>query len=144
MFLTGMNEWRRLDAWPPKNLQPTRLYFDAGGKLSRRRRQSQGRSTNTSAIRISRCRMSATSRGGMTGDYMTEDQRFASQRPDVLVYQTAPLDHDMIVAGPVKVNLQVSTTGTDADFVVKLVDVYPDDYPTPGADPRDSRCAPTR
>ena len=67
----------------------------------------------------------------MTSDYMTEDQRFASRRPDVLVYQTPPLDQDMIIAGPVKVNLHVSTTGTDSDFVVKLIDVYPDDYPTP-------------
>ena len=70
---------------------------------------------------------------GMTSDYMTEDQRFASRRPDVLVYQTPPLDQDMIVAGPIKVNLHVSTTGTDSDFVVKLVDVYPNDYPTPAA-----------
>jgi uncharacterized protein len=62
---------------------------------------------------------------------MTEDQRFAAQRTDVLVYETAPLDHDMIIAGPVKVNLHVSTTGTDADFVVKVIDVYPDDYPSP-------------
>jgi len=68
---------------------------------------------------------------GMTGDYMTEDQRFASSRPDVLVYQTPPLDRDLIVAGPIKVSLHVSTTGTDSDFVVKVVDVYPDDYPTP-------------
>jgi putative CocE/NonD family hydrolase len=62
---------------------------------------------------------------------MTEDQRFASQRADVLVYQSEPLDGDVVVAGPVKVHLSVSTTGTDSDFVVKLVDVYPNDYPTP-------------
>ena len=70
---------------------------------------------------------------GMTADYMTEDQRFASRRPDVLVYQTPPLDQDMIIAGSIKVNLHVSTTGTDSDYVVKLVDVYPNDYPTPAA-----------
>jgi len=69
----------------------------------------------------------------MTADYMTEDQRFASRRTDVLVYQTPVLDADLIVAGPVKVRLHVSTTGTDADFVVKLVDVYPNDYPAPVA-----------
>jgi putative CocE/NonD family hydrolase len=68
---------------------------------------------------------------GMTSDYMTEDQRFASQRTDVLVYQTEPLEEDLIVAGPIKVKLNVSTTGTDADFVVKLIDVYPGTYPTP-------------
>jgi putative CocE/NonD family hydrolase len=72
---------------------------------------------------------------GMTPDYLTEDQRFASQRPDVLVYETAPLDGDLIVAGPMKVHLTVSTSGTDSDFVVKVVDVYPNDYPTPGPAP---------
>jgi hypothetical protein len=69
----------------------------------------------------------------MTSDYMTEDQRFASRRTDVLVYRTPPLDEDMTIAGPIKVNLEVSTSGTDSDFVVKLVDVYPNDYPTPAA-----------
>jgi hypothetical protein len=67
----------------------------------------------------------------MTSDYMTEDQRFAAQRPDVLVYQGEPLDHDVVVAGPIKVDLHVATTGTDSDFVVKVIDVYPRDYPTP-------------
>ena len=71
----------------------------------------------------------------MTSDYMTEDQRFASRRPDVLVYQTPPLEEDLIVAGPVQVRLHVATTGTDADFVVKLVDVYPDDFPAPATPP---------
>jgi putative CocE/NonD family hydrolase len=73
--------------------------------------------------------------GGMTRDYMTEDQRFASRRTDVLTYQTTPLDADLVVAGPVKVDLNVSTSGTDSDFVVKLVDVYPGDYPTPESTP---------
>jgi putative CocE/NonD family hydrolase len=62
---------------------------------------------------------------------MTEDQRFASQRPDVLVYKTEVLDGDLIVAGPIKVDLTVSTSGTDSDFVVKVIDVYPGDYPSP-------------
>ena len=66
---------------------------------------------------------------GMTREYMTDDQRFASRRPDVLVYQTDPLTDDVTVAGPLQAELYVSTTGTDADFVVKLIDVYPDDAP---------------
>jgi putative CocE/NonD family hydrolase len=69
----------------------------------------------------------------MTNDYMTEDQRFASQRPDVLVYETEALEQDLIIAGPIRVSINVSTTGTDSDFVVKLVDVYPGNYPTPKA-----------
>jgi uncharacterized protein len=62
---------------------------------------------------------------------MTEDQRFAATRPDVLVYRSEPLDEDLVIAGPVDVKLTVSTSGTDSDFVVKLVDVYPGDYPQP-------------
>jgi putative CocE/NonD family hydrolase len=59
--------------------------------------------------------------------YMTADQRFASRRPDVLVYQTEPLAADVTLAGPIEASLSVTTTGTDADFVVKLIDVYPGD-----------------
>jgi putative CocE/NonD family hydrolase len=66
---------------------------------------------------------------GMNRDYMTEDQRFASTRPDVLVYETEPVADDVTIAGPIKVNLQVSTSGTDSDFVVKVIDVYPGDFP---------------
>ena len=69
---------------------------------------------------------------------MTEDQRFAARRPDVLVFRTEPLVHDVTVFGPVGVDLKVSTTGTDSDFDVKLIDVYPGDYPdyaTPPSQP---------
>jgi putative CocE/NonD family hydrolase len=68
---------------------------------------------------------------GMQRDYMTEDQRFAATRPDVLVYQTPPLEDDLTVLGPIGVDLHVSTSGTDSDFVVKVIDVFPGDYPTP-------------
>src|SRR5579885_3056916 len=77
-----------------------------------------------------------TSGFGMPGDYMTYDQRFASERPDVLTYETEPLAHDVTIAGPVTPSLRVSTTGTDSDFVVKLIDVYPDDFPDPDPNPR--------
>jgi hypothetical protein len=65
----------------------------------------------------------------MAREYMTADQRFASRRTDVLAYETEPLEEDLTVAGPVLASLRVSTSGTDSDFVVKLVDVYPDEYP---------------
>jgi putative CocE/NonD family hydrolase len=65
----------------------------------------------------------------MTREYMTDDQRHAATRPDVLVYQTEPVTEEMTVAGPIRVSLDVSTSGTDSDFVVKLIDVYPDDAP---------------
>jgi putative CocE/NonD family hydrolase len=66
---------------------------------------------------------------GVLNSYMTEDQRFAAQRPDVLVFQTEPLDHDVSVFGPIQVDLKVSTSGTDSDFDVKVIDVFPGDYP---------------
>jgi len=66
---------------------------------------------------------------GMIAEYTTEDQRFASQRPDVLVYQTEPLTEDLVVAGPINVNLTISSTATDSDFVVKVIDVFPNTYP---------------
>ena len=75
----------------------------------------------------------------MTREYMVDDQRFASTRPDVLVYQTAPLKDDVTLAGPIGATLYVSTSGTDSDFVVKLVDVYPDDYPDPSPNPEKLR-----
>jgi putative CocE/NonD family hydrolase len=70
---------------------------------------------------------------------MTDDQRFASTRPDVLVYRTEPLETDVTFAGPFTASLQVSVTGTDADFVIKLIDVYPDDYPDPEPNPKGIR-----
>jgi putative CocE/NonD family hydrolase len=62
---------------------------------------------------------------------MDDDQRFATTRGDVLVYQTAPLTADVTVVGPIKPRLKIASTGTDADFVVKLIDVFPEDYKSP-------------
>ena len=75
----------------------------------------------------------------MTREYMVDDQRFAARRPDVLVYQTEPLEAEVTLAGPVAPELTVSTTGTDSDWVVKLIDVYPDDYPDPDPNPTGAR-----
>jgi hypothetical protein len=131
MFLTGVNEFRRLDTWPPKDLQPKTLYFDREGALAASAPAGQREFDEYVSDPTRPVPYVGYIASGMTSDYMTEDQRFASRRTDVLVYQTPPLDQDMIIAGPIRVNLHVSTTGTDSDFVVKLVDVYPNDYPTP-------------
>jgi putative CocE/NonD family hydrolase len=72
---------------------------------------------------------------GMAAEYMLADQRFAGRRPDVLVYQTGELEYDLTVAGPIDVELYVSTTGTDSDWIVKVIDVYPNDYPDPKENP---------
>ena len=129
MFLTGLNEWRRLPAWPPKDAKPTTLYFQANGALKTNApTDASGFDEYVSDPNRPVPHLGYVNRG-FTGDYMTEDQRFAAQRPDVLVYETEPLTDDLTIAGPIKVSLNVSTTGTDSDFVVKVIDVYPGDYP---------------
>ncbi len=131
MFMTGLNEWRRLPAWPPAEAKPTTLYFQANGKLG----TAAPTDGNGFDEYVSDPNRPVPHLGyinqGFTGDYMTEDQRFAAERPDVLVYETEPLTEDLTITGPIKVNLNVSTTGTDSDFVVKVIDVYPNDYPQP-------------
>ena len=136
MFLTGINEWRRHEAWPPRNTRPLDLHLNAGGKVSTTPPNMSGASyfdeyISDPARPVPYLGYVAE---GMTGDYMTEDQRFAARRPDVLVYESEPLEADMTIAGPIRVNINVSTSGTDSDFVVKLIDVYPDNYPTPPAE----------
>jgi putative CocE/NonD family hydrolase len=138
VFEMGTNQWRKHDAWPPRNARPKYLYFQAGGQLSPQVPPS-GKAAEMCDEYISdparpvpfQDRIAAV----MSPDYMTGDQRFASRRPDVLVYETGPLEEDLTIAGPIKANLFVSTSGTDADWVVKLVDVYPDDYPDPEPNP---------
>jgi putative CocE/NonD family hydrolase len=135
VFETGTGQWRRFPAWPPANAAAQRLYLDAGGKISFTRPEAAGfdEYTSDSAHPVP---VIGEIGNGMPGDYMTYDQRFASQRPDVMTYMTAPLDHDVTVAGPITPSLRVATTGTDSDFVVKLIDVYPSDYPDPQPNPK--------
>jgi putative CocE/NonD family hydrolase len=133
MFLTGINEWRPHTEWPPKQAQALTFYLSAGNRLSREAPSDDGRGAFDEYVSDPNRPVPFVGYivGGMTSDYTTEDQRFAAQRADVLVYETEPLTEDLIVAGPLKIHLNVSTTGTDSDFVVKLVDVYPGSYPTP-------------
>jgi len=140
VFETGTNQWVRFATWPPQQAVEKALYLDANGKLT-------WDSPSVSAFDeyISDPAKPVPVIGeigdGMPGDYMTYDQRFASQRPDVLVYETEPLDKDVTIAGPVHAALQVSTSGTDSDFVVKLIDVYPNDYPDPKPNPKEIHMA---
>ncbi len=128
VFQTGLNLWRKFDAWPPVDAKSTTLYLDAKGRLN-------WDSPKTTAFDeyISDPDKPVPYIGyvsmAVRPDYMTEDQRFAATRTDVLVYKTEPLDHDVTIYGPISVDLKVSTTGTDSDFVVKLIDVYPADMP---------------
>jgi len=129
-FDTGTNQWRSFDSWDPTGVSETKLYLQSDGKLSFDAGKKAGFDEYVSdpmhpvpyTQKITR---------NYPRDFMTEDQRFASTRPDVLVYETDPLDHDILVAGDIDPELWVSSSGTDSDFVVKLIDVFPDDYNYP-------------
>jgi putative CocE/NonD family hydrolase len=132
VFDTGANQW--IGDWSPSTSNDTSLYLQRGGKLSFAKASTLGKDgpydeyvsdpmnpvPYTQKITLNYPR-----------DFMTEDQRFAASRPDVLAYQTDPLATDVTVAGPIKPELIVSSSGTDSDFVVKLIDVFPDDYQYP-------------
>ncbi len=130
VFRTGSNEWRTSRQWPPQDLQPRELYFQANGRLSfeapREGKESFDEYLSDPARPVPYTNEISNDRGA---GYMIEDQRFASRRPDVLVYQTDELKSEITFAGPISADLFVSTTGTDADFIVKLIDVYPDNAP---------------
>ena len=127
VFETGTNVWRRYDEWPPKAATPKTLYLHAGGKLSfdppdETRSVDEYLSDPNHPVPFV----------GYTTDtvpqrYMVDDQRFASYRPDVVTYETDPLTEDVTIAGPISPHLKVASSGTDSDFDVKLIDVYPDE-----------------
>jgi putative CocE/NonD family hydrolase len=133
VFETGTNQWRHYDAWPPKNAVEKTLYLHSGGHLSFEPPAANESSqfdeyVSDPAKPVPYIGYTAI---GMTREHMVDDQRFAATRPDVLVYQTDPLEEDMTLAGPLSAHLHVSTTGTDSDFIVKLIDVYSGDFPNP-------------
>lgn len=142
VFETGTNVWRKYNAWPPKEAKRSSYYFAPFGRLSETPLPLYPVGFTTSPLNDEFISDPAKpvpyydkTSIGMAKEYMTADQRFASTRPDVLVYQTDVLKQDMTIAGPIEVELFVSTTGTDADWVVKVIDVYPGDYPDPDPNP---------
>ena len=135
MFETGTMQWRRFSKWPPADAKPEKLYLQADGKLSfKESNTGDGYDQYISDPNkpVPYYNKVVT---GMAKTYMDADQRFAAHRTDVLTYETAPLNEDVTVAGPVSPTLHVSTSGTDSDFIVKLIDVYPGDYPNPDPNP---------
>jgi putative CocE/NonD family hydrolase len=127
VFETGSNAWRTFDDWPPREAKATQLFLREGGLLDAAAPPSSKEAFDEYVSDPAKP-VPFTERitPQMAIEYMTDDQRFAARRPDVLVYQTSPLESDLVVAGPLDVDLWVSTTGTDADFIVKLIDVFPD------------------
>ncbi len=136
-FMTGANEWRSFDAWPPKEAQPTNVYLHANGKLSFSPPIEQSDKAYDEYVSDPQHPVPFTNEitTAMGHLYMVEDQRFAWTRPDVLTYQTDVLPEDVTIAGPVLIKLYGSTSGTDCDWVVKLIDVFPGDTPDPQPNP---------
>jgi putative CocE/NonD family hydrolase len=129
IFFSGENQWHKLDQWPPNEMKETPIYFGKDGSLDWNKPADSVSSFTeyisdpakpvpyTEGVHLERTR-----------EYMTDDQRFASRRPDVLVFQTNVLAEDLTLAGPIVADLAVSISSTDADFVVKVIDVFPDTF----------------
>ncbi len=128
VFFTGENKWHEYDQWPPKGETDRTIYFQPDGSLNWSKPTARKSSTSylsdpshpvpyTEGVHLRRTR-----------EYMIDDQRFAARRPDVLTFETDVLTENLTLAGTVIADLLVSITGTDADFVVKVIDVFPDDY----------------
>jgi hypothetical protein len=132
MFDTGAAEWRTFDAWPPAGIEPAALFLQPDGGLSFEAPTGAGSFDEYVADPDRPVPYTEDVHLRRTTEYMTDDQRFASRRPDVMVYESEVLTEAITLAGPIEADLWVSTTGTDADYVVKLIDVFPDslrDYP---------------
>jgi putative CocE/NonD family hydrolase len=131
IFFTGSNLWKEFTQWPPASLETKPIYLHENGALS----------WTSGSAKAARSYASDPAHPvpytedvhfGRTREYMTDDQRFASRRPDVLTWETEILEEDLTLAGPVFANLMVSLSTTDADFVVKIIDVFPDNFTYPG------------
>ncbi|MCU0456346.1 MAG: CocE/NonD family hydrolase [Bacteroidales bacterium] len=127
IFVTGANEWKEYGTWPPKNTVEKRLYFHPGEKASFTAPAAGGSFDEYVSDPMNPVPYMEDVHSGRPAKYMNDDQRFASRRPDVMVYQTDVLTEDITLTGPLTADLFVSTTGTDADYVVKLIDVFPPD-----------------
>jgi uncharacterized protein len=130
-FETGVNRWCSYDRWPPPGLETRQLYLNADKTLTFDAPGGADAGAVDSYISDPANPVPYTPEplDHRTIEYMVHDQRFAAARPDVLTYQTGPLAEDLRVAGPIKVDLYAATSGSDADFVVKVIDVYPDNAP---------------
>ena len=141
IYETGDDHWKSYGTWPPDYLEMTDIWLDSGGSLSWTPPETapdafdEYISDPRKPVPYTAPFLSA--RGFYNRQYLSEDQRFASTRPDVLVYQGEVLEEAVTLAGPVEVELYVSTTGTDADWVVKLIDAFPDTASQRGIDQRD-------
>jgi hypothetical protein len=141
-FQSGSNTWRTYPSWPPKEAKLTKLFFHSDGTLSfsAPAASESGKtyreyvSDPANPVPYRQRPISPTYPGGDWRTWEVADQRFVDHRPDVLTYVSAPLDHDLVISGPVSAELFASTSGTDSDFVVKLIDAFPEDTQKSGWD----------
>jgi len=133
VYDTGAHEWLEFGTWPPRNVEQKQLYFHANGRLSFAPPTDTESYDEYVADPMKPVPYTEDVHLRRTREYMTDDQRFAARRPDVMVYESDVLTEAVTLTGPIVADLFVSTTGTDADYVVKLIDVFPDslrDYPS--------------
>ena len=140
IFQSGSNKWMTYDAWPPRETQQRQLYFQANGELSFNRPENDKSefdsyiSDPANPVPYRQRPIQGTYANGSTWyTWRVSDQRFVADRKDVLKWQTAVLTEDVTITGDVIAHLFAATTGSDGDWVMKLIDVYPDEYP---ADPK--------
>ncbi len=139
IFFSGENSWKNFDQWPPANATNQAIYFQANGSLSWNKPADKKSASEYISDPAKPVPYTEDVHFSRTNAYMTDDQRFASRRTDVLTFQTEVLSEDLTLAGPVIADLLVSISSTDADFVIKLIDVFPDDFSYPGAVQQQSR-----
>lgn len=134
IYMTGANEWKTFETWPPKNTAEQVLYFQPSGGLSFTEPAVADNFDEYVSDPMKPVPYREDVHLQRDAAYMTDDQRFAARRPDVMVYQTDVLTDNVTMTGPLTAELYVTTTGTDADFVVKLIDVNPDIVQTPAGE----------
>lgn len=127
MFETGTNEWKHFNKWPPSNSSEVSYYLNPGKKLSTQPNNSKNNFDEYISDPSDPVPYTAKVQGRRNNEYMVEDQSFAAKRNDVLFFESAPLDKDVTIAGHILADLFVSISTTDADFIIKLIDVVPAD-----------------
>ncbi|MDQ0108519.1 putative CocE/NonD family hydrolase [Chitinophaga terrae (ex Kim and Jung 2007)] len=128
IFFTGENKWKELPKWPPADMTPTPVYLQENGKLSFNKPTTANGFAEYTSDPAKPVPYTSDVHFNRTINYMTDDQRFAARRPDVAVFESEELTEDITLAGPVVADLLASTSTTDADFIVKVIDVFPNDF----------------
>jgi len=133
IFFSGENQWKNFNQWPPVNTSNQPIYFQSNGNLSWNKPTTSKSASEYISDPAHPVPYTEDVHFNRTAAYMNDDQRFATRRTDVLTFQTDVLSEDLTLAGAVIADLAVSITGTDADFVVKIIDVFPDDFSYPNS-----------